>query len=191
VEREKEPNYIEGDLAATGRSFGVVASRFNDFIVKELLSGALDAIKRHGGDLGAVDVVWVPGSYEVPLAAKRLALSGRYDAVIALGAVIRGATAHFDYVASGVASGISAVALETNLPVVFGVITTETIVQAIERAGTKAGNKGFEAAATAIEMASLMDRIDERVAGNDAAHDAQSGTSTARTPKGNAEVGRV
>lgn len=162
MEREKGPNYIEGDLTATGRSFGIVASRFNDFIVKELLDGALDAIKRHGGDLGAVDVVWVPGSYEVPLAAKRLALSGRYDAVIALGAVIRGATAHFDYVAGGVASGTSTVALETNLPVVFGVITTETIEQAIERAGTKAGNKGFEAATTAIEMASLIERLEGR-----------------------------
>ena len=162
MKREKGPNYVEGDLTATGRAFGVVASRFNDFIVKELLNGALDAINRHGGDLGAVDVVWVPGSYEVPLAAKRLALSGRYDAVIALGAVIRGATAHFDYVAGGVASGISAVALETNLPVVFGVITTETIEQAIERAGTKAGNKGFEAATTAIEMASLMQRLESR-----------------------------
>ncbi len=162
MEREKGPNYIEGDLTATGRSFGIVASRFNHFIVKELLGGALDAIKRHGGDLGAVDVVWVPGSYEVPLAVKRLALSGRYDAVIALGAVIRGATAHFDYVAGGVASGTSAVALETNLPVVFGVITTETIEQAIERAGTKAGNKGFEAAATAIEMASLIERLEGR-----------------------------
>ena len=162
MEREKGPNYIEGDLTATGRSFGIVASRFNDFIVKELLGGALDAIKRHGGDLGAVDVVWVPGSYEVPLAVKRLALSGRYDAVIALGAVIRGATAHFDYVAGGVASGTSAVALETNLPVVFGVITTETIEQAIERAGTKAGNKGFEAATTAIEMASLIERLEGR-----------------------------
>jgi 6,7-dimethyl-8-ribityllumazine synthase len=138
-----------------------------------------------------VDVVWVPGSYEVPLAAKRLALSGRYDAVIALGAVIRGATAHFDYVAGGVASGISTVALETNLPVVFGVITTETIEQAIERAGTKVGNKGFEAAATAIEMTSLMDRIDERVAGDGVSQDAQRGASAAQTPRGNAEVGRV
>jgi 6,7-dimethyl-8-ribityllumazine synthase len=162
VEREKGPNYIEGDLTATGRSFGIVASRFNDFIVKELLGGALDAIKRHGGDLGAVDVVWVPGSYEVPLAAKTLALSERYDAVIALGAVIRGATAHFDYVAGEAASGTSTVALETDLPVVFGVITTETIEQAIERAGTKMGNKGFEAAATAIEMASLMERLEGR-----------------------------
>ena len=163
MERKKGPNYIEGDLAATGRSFGVVASRFNEFIVRQLLDGALDAIRRHGGNLGAVDVVWVPGSYEVPLAAKRLALSGRYDAVVCLGAVIRGATAHFDYVARSAASGISTVALEANLPVVFGILTTDTIEQAIERAGTKAGNKGFEAAVTAIEMASLMDRIGEGV----------------------------
>ncbi len=158
---EKGPNYIEGNLAASGRAFGVVASRFNDFIVRPLLDGALDAIKRHGGDLGSVDVVWVPGSYEVPLGAKRLALSGEYDAIVCLGVVIRGATAHFDYVASSVASGISAVALEANLPVIFGVLTTDTIEQAIERAGTKAGNKGFEAAMTAIEMASLMGRMGE------------------------------
>ncbi|HZG64616.1 MAG TPA: 6,7-dimethyl-8-ribityllumazine synthase [Rubrobacteraceae bacterium] len=162
MEREKGPNLIEGDLSATGRRFGIVASRFNDFIVRPLLDGALDAIKRHGGDLSSVDIVWVPGSYEIPLAAKKLALSGRYDAVICLGAVIRGATAHFDYVAGGVASGISSVALETNLPVVFGVITTDTIEQSIERAGTKAGNKGFEAAVTALEMSSLMEQIDKR-----------------------------
>jgi 6,7-dimethyl-8-ribityllumazine synthase len=154
-------NHIEGNLSAAGRSFGIVASRFNDFIVRRLLDGALDAIQRHGGDLGSVDVVWVPGSYEIPLAAKRLALSGRYDAVVCLGAVIRGATAHFDYVANGAASGIASVALETNLPVIFGVITTETIEQAIERAGTKLGNKGFEAAVTAIEMADLLPRIGE------------------------------
>jgi 6,7-dimethyl-8-ribityllumazine synthase len=162
VEREKEPNLIEGDLSATGRRFGIVASRFNDFIVRPLLDGALDAIKRHGGDLSSVDIVWVPGSYEIPLVAKKLALSGRYDAVVCLGAVIRGATAHFDYVAGGVASGISSVALETNLPIVFGVITTDTIEQSIERAGTKAGNKGFEAAVTALEMSSLMEQIDRR-----------------------------
>ncbi len=159
---EKGPNYIEGNLAAAGHAFAVVASRFNDFIVDKLLDGALDAIRRHGGDLGAVDVVWVPGSYEIPLAAKRLALSGKYDAVVCLGVVIRGATPHFDYVAGGVASGVSSVALEANLPVVFGVITTDTIEQAIERAGTKAGNKGFEAAVTAIEMASLMQRLEDR-----------------------------
>ncbi len=166
------PNYIEGDLTAAGRSFGIVASRFNDFIVRPLLDGALDAIKRHGGDLSMVDVVWVPGSYEIPLAARRLALSGRCDAVVCLGAIIRGATAHFDYVAGGAASGISAVAMEADLPVIFGVITTETIEQAIERAGTKAGNKGFEAAATAIEMASLLDRMGEHATAKDA--DSQS-----------------
>ena len=155
-------NHIEGNLSAAGRSFGVVASRFNGFVVRPLLDGALDAIARHGGDLGSVDVVRVPGSHEIPVAAKQLALSGRYDAIICLGAVIRGATAHFEYVAGGAASGISAVALETNVPVIFGVITTETIEQAIERAGTKLGNKGFEAAAAAIEMADLMPKLRER-----------------------------
>jgi 6,7-dimethyl-8-ribityllumazine synthase len=152
-------NYIEGDLTAEGRSFGIVASRFNDFVVKSLLDGALDAIRRHGGEAGAVDVAWVPGSYEIPVAAREMALSGRYDAVICLGAVIRGATAHFDYVAGGASGGISSIALETGVPVIFGVITTETIEQAIERAGAKAGNKGFEAAISAIEMANLMPRL--------------------------------
>ena len=157
--REDGPNHIEGALSADGRSFGIVASRFNDFIVKALLDGALDAVRRHGGDSGSVDVVWVPGSYEIPLAAREMARTGRYDAVICLGAVIRGSTAHFDYVAGGAANGISAVALETGIPTIFGVITTETIEQAIERAGTKMGNKGFEAAVSAIEMADLLPRI--------------------------------
>ncbi|TCJ16667.1 6,7-dimethyl-8-ribityllumazine synthase [Rubrobacter taiwanensis] len=153
------PNYIEGDLTAAGRSFGIVASRFNDFIVKELLEGALNAIRRHGGDLSRVDVAWVPGSYEIPLVAERMAASGRYDAVICLGAVIRGATAHFDYVAGGAASGITRAMMETGRPVIFGVITTETIEQAIERAGTKAGNKGFEAAVAAIEMIGVLEKV--------------------------------
>lgn len=156
---EEGANHIEGNLSAEGRSFGIVASRFNDFIVKALLEGALDGIRRHGGDAGAVDVVWVPGSYEIPVVAREMAHSGRYDAIICLGAVIRGATAHFDYVAGGVAGGISSVALETGVPVIFGVITTETIEQAIERAGTKMGNKGFEAAVSAIEMADLMPQV--------------------------------
>jgi 6,7-dimethyl-8-ribityllumazine synthase len=151
------PNHIEGSLSAEGRTFAIVASRFNDFVVKALLEGTLDAIRRHGG--GAVDVAWVPGSYEIPVAAREMATSGRYDAVVCLGAVIRGATAHFDYVAGGAASGISSVALETGIPVIFGVITTETIEQAIERAGTKMGNKGFEAAVSAIEMADLMAKL--------------------------------
>ncbi len=190
MEKEKGPNYLEGDLTASGRSFGIVASRFNDFIVRPLLDGALDAIKRHGGDLGAVDVVWVPGSYEVPLAAKRLALTGRYHAVVCLGAVIRGATAHFDYVAGGVSSGISAVALETNLPIVFGVITTDTIEQAIERAGTKAGNKGFEAAVTAIEMVSLMERVDERPDRNDASENVRIDAAANAARMGRPGAGR-
>lgn len=159
MQRAQRANYIEGNLSAEGRTFGVVASRFNDYIVKSLVDGALDAVERHGGDAGSVDVAWVPGSYEVPLAAKQMAVSGRYDAVICLGAVIRGATAHFDYVAGGAATGIESVMLETNVPIIFGIITTETIEQAIERAGTKMGNKGFEAAATAIEMADLMPRL--------------------------------
>lgn len=159
---EERANHIEGNISAEGRSFGIVASRFNDFIVKALLDGALGAIRRHGGDAGAVDVAWVPGSYEIPVVAREMALSGRYDAIICLGAVIRGATAHFDYVAGGAASGISSVALETGVPVIFGVITTETIEQGIERAGTKMGNKGFEAAVSAIEMADLMPQIRAR-----------------------------
>ncbi|MGH3107636.1 MAG: 6,7-dimethyl-8-ribityllumazine synthase [Rubrobacter sp.] len=155
----EEVNHIEGNLSAEGRSFGIVASRFNDFVVKSLLEGAIDAIRRHGGDAESVDVVWVPGSFEIPVVARELALSGRYDALICLGAVIRGATAHFDYVAGGAAGGISKVALETGLPVIFGVITTESIEQAIERAGTKMGNKGFEAAVSAMEMADLMVKL--------------------------------
>jgi 6,7-dimethyl-8-ribityllumazine synthase len=155
-------NHIEGNLFAEGKSFGIVASRFNDFVVKALLEGAIEAIRRHGGDGEAVDVVWVPGSYEIPLVARELALSGRYDAVICLGAVIRGATAHFDYVAGGAAGGISKVALDSGVPVIFGVITTESIEQAIERAGTKMGNKGFEAAVSAMEMADLLAKLRER-----------------------------
>jgi 6,7-dimethyl-8-ribityllumazine synthase len=162
VDGSEGVNHIEGNLTAEGRSFGMVASRFNDFVVKALLEGALEAIRRHGGDPRDVDVAWVPGSYEIPVAAREMALSGRYDAVICLGAVIRGATAHFDYVAGGAANGISSAALETGIPVIFGVITTETIEQAIERAGTKLGNKGFEAAVSAMEMADLMPKIRER-----------------------------
>ena len=160
MDRSSKTNVLEGGFSASGRSFGIVASRFNDFIVKALVDGALEAVERHGGDLKSVDLAWVPGSYEIPLAARRMALSGRHDAVICLGAVIRGSTAHFDYVAGGAANGINSVALETGLPVIFGVITTETIEQAVERAGTKMGNKGFEAAVAAIEMADLMPKLD-------------------------------
>jgi 6,7-dimethyl-8-ribityllumazine synthase len=163
----EEVIHIEGNLSAEGRSFGIVASRFNDFVVKALLEGAIEAIRRHGGDAGSVDVVWVPGSIEIPVVARELALSGRYDALVCLGAVIRGATAHFDYVAGGAAGGISKVALETGVPVIFGVITTESIEQAIERAGTKMGNKGFEAAVSAMEMADLMVKLRERASQDD------------------------
>lgn len=159
MDRKDRVNYLEGNLAAADRSFGVVAARFNDYIVKALVDGALEAIERHGGDLESVDVAWVPGAYEIPVAAKQMAVSGRYDAVICLGAVIRGATAHFDYVAGGAASGIESVMLETNVPIIFGVITTETIEQAIERAGTKMGNHGFAASVAAIEMADLMPKL--------------------------------
>lgn len=159
MDRVSRVNHLEGNLSASGRSFGIVAARFNDFIVKPLLEGSLEAIERHGGDLASVDVAWVPGAHEIPLAAKKMASSGRYDAIICLGTVIRGATAHFDYVAGGAANGIVSASLETGIPVIFGVITTENIEQAIERAGTKLGNKGFEAAAAAIEMASLAEKI--------------------------------
>lgn len=150
---------IEGELIATGFKFGIVVSRFNNFITTRLLDGALDAIKRHGGNPDETDVFWVPGAFEIPPVAKKLALSGKYDAVICIGAVIRGATSHFDYVAGEAAKGIAQAAMQTGVPVIFGVLTTETIEQAIERAGTKLSNKGAEAAVAAIEMANLYKRI--------------------------------
>lgn len=153
------PRIIEGQLAAGDIRIGIVVSRFNEFITRNLLEGALDALRRHGADVDAVTVAWCPGSFEIPLVAKKMATSGDYDAIVCLGAVIRGATAHFDYVAGGVASGVARVAEETGLPTVFGVITTDTIEQAVERAGTKAGNKGAEAAVTAIEMVNLLRQI--------------------------------
>lgn len=149
---------IEGELNAQGLKFGIVVSRFNDFITSKLLDGAVDALIRHGAEEDNIEVLKVPGSFEIPLAAKRMVSKGIYDAVICLGAVIRGATPHFDYVAAEVSKGIASVSLETNCPVAFGVVTTDTIEQAVERAGTKAGNKGWDAALTAIEMARLMRR---------------------------------
>ena len=153
------PNIYEGDLNCNGLKFGIVVSRFNSFITTKLLDGALDAIKRHGGNLDAIDVVWIPGAFETPTVAKKLADSGRYNAIICIGAVIRGATPHFDYVAGESAKGIAQVALSTGVPIIYGIITTDTIEQAIERAGTKAGNKGAEAAVTAIEMANLYKQL--------------------------------
>jgi 6,7-dimethyl-8-ribityllumazine synthase len=146
---------IEGNLIGTGLRIAIVVSRFNEFITSRLLSGAEDSLKRHGVEDDNVTIAWVPGAFEIPLMAKRLADSGQYDAVIALGTVIRGATPHFDYVNSEVAKGVANTALQSGIPVIFGVLTTDTIEQAIERAGTKAGNKGWEAAAGAIEMANL------------------------------------
>jgi 6,7-dimethyl-8-ribityllumazine synthase len=147
---------FEGSLSGAGLRVAVAAARFNDTIVNRLLDGALDGLRRHGVDPGSVDVVWTPGAFELPLAAARLAASGNYDAVITLGAVIRGATGHYDLVAGQCAAGVARVGLDSGVPVVFGVLTTDTIEQAVERSGTKAGNKGFESAMTAIEMANLL-----------------------------------
>lgn len=150
---------FEGKLIAKGLKVNVIVGRFNEFISGKLLEGAKDALLRHGMDQKEIDVTWVPGAFEIPLVAKKIAKTKQYDAVICLGAVIRGGTPHFDYVASEVAKGIAHVSLDTEVPVVFGVLTTDTIEQAIERAGTKAGNKGFEAAVTAIEMANLFKNL--------------------------------
>ena len=150
---------FEGMLLGKGLRFGLVASRFNEFITKKLIEGAQDALLRHGVSEADIDAVWVPGSFEIPLAAKKLAQSKNYDAVICLGAVVRGGTPHFEYIATEVTKGIAAVGLETGLPVIYGVITADTLEQAIERAGTKMGNAGFEAAEKAIEMANLLKSI--------------------------------
>jgi 6,7-dimethyl-8-ribityllumazine synthase len=147
---------VEGNLTAKGYAFGIVASRFNDFVTARLLDGALDALRRHGADEDRITVARVPGSFEIPLVAKRMAASRQYDAVICLGTVIRGATPHFEYIAGEVAKGVAMAGLETGVPIVFGVLTTDSIEQAVERAGTKAGNKGFDAACAAIEMANLL-----------------------------------
>jgi len=152
-------NVYQGRLVAGEHRFGVVVSRFNEFITGKLLGGCLDALQRHGVDTETVDVAWTPGAFEMPLVARRMAESGRYAAVICLGAVIRGDTPHFNYIAAEVAKGIAQSALATGVPVVFGVITSDTIEQAIERAGTKAGNKGADAAASAIEMANLLEQL--------------------------------
>lgn len=150
---------FEGHLHAEGFRFGLIVSRFNEFISGKLLTGALDALKRHEAREEDIEVIWVPGAFEIPLIAKKMVKSGRYDAVICLGAVIRGDTPHFDYIASEVTKGIALVGLETEIPVMFGVITSDTLEQAIERAGTKAGNKGWDAALGAIEMVNLIKKI--------------------------------
>lgn len=149
------PKFYEGHLVGEGLKVGIIVGRFNDFITSKLLSGALDALNRHGVAEQDVEVAWVPGAFEIPMVARRMVDLAKYDAVICLGAVIRGATPHFDFVAAEVSKGIAKVGLDTGTPTIYGVVTTDTIEQAIERAGTKAGNKGWDAAVTAIEMANL------------------------------------
>jgi len=150
---------VQGSLVGTDLKIGVVVSRFNEFITNNLLTGALDTLKRHGVEGSNIDVVWVPGAFEIPVAAQKIALKNQYDAVITLGTVIRGSTPHFDYVCSEVSKGVTSASLKSEKPVIFGVLTTETIEQAVERAGTKAGNKGAEAAAAAIEMCNVLREI--------------------------------
>ncbi|HDQ00772.1 MAG TPA: 6,7-dimethyl-8-ribityllumazine synthase [bacterium] len=153
------PNLKQGKIIGKGKKFGVVVSRFNEFISSKLLGGALDCFQRHQANDQDIDIAWVPGSFEIPLTALKMAQSGKYDAVICLGAVIRGATPHFDYIAAEVTKGIAQINLQTGVPTIFGVITADTLEQAIERAGTKAGNKGWDAAMSAMEMADLMTTI--------------------------------
>ncbi len=150
------PKILEGKISAEGLKFAIIVSRFNDFISSKLLEGALDALMRHGGDDKKISLVKVPGAFEIPLTAKKLAEKGKYDAIICLGAVIKGATPHFDYVASEVSKGIASVSLESDIPVTFGVLTTDNLEQAIERAGSKVGNKGWDAAVSAMEMSNLF-----------------------------------
>jgi len=150
------PKVIEGGFSAEGLKFGLVAGRFNEFITSKLVSGAVDALVRHGAKEDNIDLAWTPGAFEIPMVARKMAFSGKYDAVIALGCVIRGGTPHFDYVAGEAAKGIGQLTLQSEVPVLFGILTTDTIEQAIERAGTKAGNKGVDAAMGAIEMVNLM-----------------------------------
>ncbi|MDD6134646.1 6,7-dimethyl-8-ribityllumazine synthase [Selenomonas sp. GACV-9] len=152
-------NVIEGFITAKGLKFGIVVARFNEFITSKLLSGALDTLHRHEGNDEDIDVAWVPGAFEIPVVAKKMAESGKYDAVICLGAVIRGSTTHYDYVCNEVSKGTAQVGMQTGVPTIFGVVTTENIEQAVERAGTKAGNKGVDSAMAAMEMANLLKKI--------------------------------
>lgn len=150
---------IEGNLIGSGLKIAVVVGRFNEFITSKLLGGAQDALQRHGVEESNIDVIWVPGAFEIPLISKKLADTKKYDAIITLGTVIRGATTHYDYVCNEVAKGVASISLQTGIPVIFGVLTTENIEQAIERAGTKSGNKGWDAGISAIEMANLLREI--------------------------------
>ena len=156
----EQPKMIEGEVLARDLRFAFVAARFNDFVVEPLIRGALDALKRHGSSEKQIEIVRVPGAFDIPIVARKLALSRRYDALIALGAVVRGQTPHFDYVAGECASGLARIALESGVPIAFGVLTTDTMEQAVDRAGGKAGNKGADAALAAIEMANLLRRLE-------------------------------
>ena len=158
--KSAQPTIVEGNLAASGLRFALIAARFNDFVVEPLLRGALDALERHGVEAAQVQIVRVPGAFDIPVVARKLALSRRFDALVALGAVIRGDTPHFDYVAGECAAGLSRIAIESGVPIAFGVLTTDTVEQAMERAGGKAGNKGADCALVAIEMATLLRRLD-------------------------------
>ncbi len=152
---------LQGDLSAEKKRFAIIVSRFNELIGSKLLEGALDCLRRHDADEDSITIYWVPGAYEIPLVAKKAASSGDYDAVICLGAVIRGATPHFDFVAAETSKGIAAASMDTGLPIIFGVVTTDTVEQAVQRAGTTVGNRGFDAAMAAIEMANLMDKMEK------------------------------
>lgn len=157
--KENSMRTVEGNVVAEGMKIGIVGARFNEFIVSKLISGARDGLVRHGVQDDDITLAWVPGAFEIPLVAKKMAMSGKYDAVICLGAVIRGATSHYDYVCAEVSKGVAAVGLESGIPVMFGVVTTDNIEQAIERAGTKAGNKGYDCALGAIEMVNLAKQL--------------------------------
>jgi 6,7-dimethyl-8-ribityllumazine synthase len=159
IKEDIKMKVLEGNLIGSGKKFAIVASRFNEFIVSKLVSGAEDGLVRHGVNDDDITLAWVPGAFEIPLLAQKLAKSGKYDAVICLGAVIKGATTHYDYVCAEVSKGVASVGLNTDTPVIFGIVTTDNIEQAIERAGTKAGNKGYDAAVTAIEMVNLSEKI--------------------------------
>jgi len=159
MNRKRQPNQIRGELKAAGLRFGIVVSRFNSFITERLLNGALDALGRAGVQAKQIDVVRVPGSFEIPIAAKKMGVSGRYDAVIAVGCILRGETSHFEYISSEVARGVQLAQMDTGLPMVFCVLTCDTLEQAIDRAGLKSGNKGFEAGLTALEMANLIRKL--------------------------------
>lgn len=155
------PKIIEANLLAKGKKFAIIAGRFNDFITDKLTSGAIDALIRSGAETSDINIIKVPGAFEIPLIAKKLAEKKKYNAIICVGAVIRGATSHYDYVCAEVSKGIASVSLDASIPVIFGILTTDTIEQAIERAGTKAGNKGWDSAIAAIEMSNLIDNIDQ------------------------------